>query len=185
MDLYCLGLRKCTPRPRSASQGCMVYIFIGQFSSCALFPVFHTLFWFHRWPFSWVSCFWGRVGFCTVCPNGDGGFHLLTYSVWMICILVFVARFAKERRLRIWRDYVAPTANLDQKDKQFVAKVSHSWHLKMPGGHCQLVLIQRSEQSTQSRSVSVLSHWGLHACAVIACVCVYRSFLVIHLRNFI
>uniref|UniRef100_A0A8B9MDI9 TNase-like domain-containing protein n=1 Tax=Accipiter nisus TaxID=211598 RepID=A0A8B9MDI9_9AVES len=33
-------------------------------------------------------------------------------------------RFAKERKLRIWRDYVAPTANLDQKDKQFVAKVS-------------------------------------------------------------
>nr|XP_003407297.1 staphylococcal nuclease domain-containing protein 1 [Loxodonta africana] len=32
-------------------------------------------------------------------------------------------RFAKERKLRIWRDYVAPTANLDQKDKQFVAKV--------------------------------------------------------------
>ncbi|XP_057587844.1 staphylococcal nuclease domain-containing protein 1 [Hippopotamus amphibius kiboko] len=32
-------------------------------------------------------------------------------------------RFAKERRLRMWRDYVAPTANLDQKDKQFVAKV--------------------------------------------------------------
>ncbi|XP_076980570.1 staphylococcal nuclease domain-containing protein 1 isoform X2 [Tamandua tetradactyla] len=32
-------------------------------------------------------------------------------------------RFAKEHRLRIWRDYVAPTANLDQKDKQFVAKV--------------------------------------------------------------
>lgn len=35
-----------------------------------------------------------------------------------------LARFAKERKLRIWRDYVAPTANLDQKDKQFVAKVS-------------------------------------------------------------
>ncbi|KAJ6651550.1 hypothetical protein lerEdw1_020885 [Lerista edwardsae] len=32
-------------------------------------------------------------------------------------------RYAKERKLRIWRDYVAPTANLDQKDKQFVAKV--------------------------------------------------------------
>ncbi|XP_050808660.1 staphylococcal nuclease domain-containing protein 1 isoform X2 [Gopherus flavomarginatus] len=32
-------------------------------------------------------------------------------------------RHAKERKLRIWRDYVAPTANLDQKDKQFVAKV--------------------------------------------------------------
>ncbi|XP_021046699.1 staphylococcal nuclease domain-containing protein 1 [Mus pahari] len=32
-------------------------------------------------------------------------------------------RFAKERRLRIWRDYVPPTANLDQKDKQFIAKV--------------------------------------------------------------
>ncbi|XP_074918015.1 staphylococcal nuclease domain-containing protein 1 [Chelonoidis abingdonii] len=32
-------------------------------------------------------------------------------------------RYAKERKLRIWRDYVAPTANLDQKDKQFIAKV--------------------------------------------------------------
>lgn len=48
---------------------------------------------------------------------------------WMILHSYFVARFAKERRLRIWRDYVAPTANLDQKDKQFVAKVSHSQHL--------------------------------------------------------
>lgn len=39
--------------------------------------------------------------------------------------LVFLSdpRYAKERKLRIWRDYVAPTANLDQKDKQFVAKV--------------------------------------------------------------
>ncbi|XP_075455394.1 staphylococcal nuclease domain-containing protein 1 isoform X2 [Ascaphus truei] len=32
-------------------------------------------------------------------------------------------RFAKEHKMRIWRDYVAPTANLDQKDKHFVAKV--------------------------------------------------------------
>ncbi|KAG8440117.1 hypothetical protein GDO86_006056 [Hymenochirus boettgeri] len=32
-------------------------------------------------------------------------------------------RFAKEHKIRIWRDYVAPTANLEQKDKQFVAKV--------------------------------------------------------------
>ncbi|RXM30691.1 Tudor domain-containing protein 11 [Acipenser ruthenus] len=32
-------------------------------------------------------------------------------------------RSAKERKVRIWKDYVAPTANLDQKDKQFVAKV--------------------------------------------------------------
>ncbi|TVK72983.1 Staphylococcal nuclease domain-containing protein 1 [Bagarius yarrelli] len=32
-------------------------------------------------------------------------------------------RSAKERRVRIWKDYVAPTANLDQKDRQFVAKV--------------------------------------------------------------
>ncbi|KAM8974619.1 staphylococcal nuclease domain-containing protein 1 isoform 2-T2 [Pelodytes ibericus] len=32
-------------------------------------------------------------------------------------------RFAKERKVRIWRDYVAPTANMDQKDKLFVAKV--------------------------------------------------------------
>lgn len=49
----------------------------------------------------------------------------------------FVARFAKERRLRIWRDYVAPTANLDQKDKQFVAKVSHSQHLALHCACCQ------------------------------------------------
>lgn len=48
-----------------------------------------------------------------------------------------VVRFAKERRLRIWRDYVAPTANLDQKDKQFVAKVSHSRHLEMHNDCCQ------------------------------------------------
>ncbi|KAF7253810.1 Staphylococcal nuclease domain-containing protein 1 [Varanus komodoensis] len=32
-------------------------------------------------------------------------------------------RYAKERKLRIWRDYVPPTASLDQKDKQFVAKI--------------------------------------------------------------
>ncbi|XP_053572302.1 staphylococcal nuclease domain-containing protein 1 [Bombina bombina] len=32
-------------------------------------------------------------------------------------------RFAKEHKVRIWKDYVAPTANLDQKDKLFVAKV--------------------------------------------------------------
>ncbi|KAF7694131.1 staphylococcal nuclease domain-containing protein 1 [Silurus meridionalis] len=32
-------------------------------------------------------------------------------------------RLAKEHKVRIWKDYVAPTANLDQKDRQFVAKV--------------------------------------------------------------
>uniref|UniRef100_A0AAQ4NTM5 Staphylococcal nuclease domain-containing protein n=1 Tax=Gasterosteus aculeatus aculeatus TaxID=481459 RepID=A0AAQ4NTM5_GASAC len=32
-------------------------------------------------------------------------------------------RSAKERKIRIWKDYVAPTANLDLKDRQFVAKV--------------------------------------------------------------
>uniref|UniRef100_A0A673I3Z8 Staphylococcal nuclease domain-containing protein n=1 Tax=Sinocyclocheilus rhinocerous TaxID=307959 RepID=A0A673I3Z8_9TELE len=32
-------------------------------------------------------------------------------------------RSAKEHKVRIWKDYVAPTANLDQKDRQFVAKV--------------------------------------------------------------
>ncbi|KAL2102158.1 hypothetical protein ACEWY4_001326 [Coilia grayii] len=32
-------------------------------------------------------------------------------------------RSAKDRKVRIWKDYVAPTANLDQKDRQFVAKV--------------------------------------------------------------
>ncbi|XP_016096139.1 staphylococcal nuclease domain-containing protein 1, partial [Sinocyclocheilus grahami] len=31
-------------------------------------------------------------------------------------------RSAKERKVRIWKDYVAPTANMDQKDRQFVAK---------------------------------------------------------------
>lgn len=46
------------------------------------------------------------------------------HGLGLISHLWFVARFAKERRLRIWRDYVPPTANLDQKDKQFVAKVS-------------------------------------------------------------
>lgn len=38
-------------------------------------------------------------------------------------IMLFLARSAKERKVRIWKDYVAPTANLDQKDRQFVAKV--------------------------------------------------------------
>ncbi|XP_010784266.1 staphylococcal nuclease domain-containing protein 1-like [Notothenia coriiceps] len=33
---------------------------------------------------------------------------------------------AKERKVRIWKDYVAPTANMDQKDRQFVAKVRSS-----------------------------------------------------------
>ncbi|KAJ3612447.1 hypothetical protein NHX12_020722, partial [Muraenolepis orangiensis] len=31
-------------------------------------------------------------------------------------------RSAKERKVRIWKDYVAPTANIDLKDRQFVAK---------------------------------------------------------------
>lgn len=42
--------------------------------------------------------------------------------MWVILVL-FLARSAKERKVRIWKDYVAPTANLDQKDRQFVAKV--------------------------------------------------------------
>ncbi len=41
-------------------------------------------------------------------------------------VILLLARSAKERKVRIWKDYVAPTANLDQKDRQFVAKVS-SW----------------------------------------------------------
>lgn len=41
-------------------------------------------------------------------------------------VILFSDRSAKERKVRIWKDYVAPTANLDQKDRQFVAKVS-SW----------------------------------------------------------
>lgn len=41
-------------------------------------------------------------------------------------------RSAKERKVRIWKDYVAPTANLNEKDRNFVAKVislgSYGWH---------------------------------------------------------
>ncbi|XP_062339597.1 LOW QUALITY PROTEIN: staphylococcal nuclease domain-containing protein 1-like [Osmerus eperlanus] len=37
-------------------------------------------------------------------------------------------RSAKERKVRIWKDYVAPTANLDQKDRQFIAKVRWCQH---------------------------------------------------------
>lgn len=37
--------------------------------------------------------------------------------------MLLSSRSAKERKVRIWKDYVAPTANLDQKDRQFVAKV--------------------------------------------------------------
>lgn len=42
---------------------------------------------------------------------------------FFLFFLFFLARSAKERKVRIWKDYVAPTANLDQKDRQFVAKV--------------------------------------------------------------
>lgn len=52
-------------------------------------------------------------------------FSHLSFSIqrWIL----FFARSAKERKVRIWKDYVAPTANLDQKDRQFVAKVSSQW----------------------------------------------------------
>lgn len=52
-------------------------------------------------------------------------FSHLSFSIqrWIL----FFARSAKERKVRIWKDYVAPTANLDQKDRQFVAKVSSRW----------------------------------------------------------
>ncbi|OXB61955.1 UNVERIFIED_CONTAM: hypothetical protein H355_002837, partial [Colinus virginianus] len=49
---------------------------------------------------------------------------LLLPDYYLVTVMLsgIKVRFAKERKLRIWRDYVAPTANLDQKDKQFVAK---------------------------------------------------------------
>lgn len=53
-------------------------------------------------------------------------------------VILFLARSAKERKVRIWKDYVAPTANLDQKDRQFVAKV-RSWsgfYRLFPIGEC-------------------------------------------------
>uniref|UniRef100_A0A8C4STL7 Staphylococcal nuclease domain-containing protein n=1 Tax=Erpetoichthys calabaricus TaxID=27687 RepID=A0A8C4STL7_ERPCA len=53
-------------------------------------------------------------------------------------------RSAKERRVRIWKDYVAPTANLDQKDKQFVAKVMQIVNadaivVKLNSGDCRTI----------------------------------------------
>uniref|UniRef100_A0A8C3UZP1 Staphylococcal nuclease domain-containing protein n=1 Tax=Catharus ustulatus TaxID=91951 RepID=A0A8C3UZP1_CATUS len=72
---------------------------------------------------------------CPCVPNGNITELLLKEGFarcvdWSIAVytrgadkLRAAERFAKERKLRIWRDYVAPTANLDQKDKQFVAKV--------------------------------------------------------------
>uniref|UniRef100_A0A8C6U448 Staphylococcal nuclease domain-containing protein n=1 Tax=Neogobius melanostomus TaxID=47308 RepID=A0A8C6U448_9GOBI len=53
-------------------------------------------------------------------------------------------RSAKERKVRIWKDYVAPTANLDQKDKQFVAKVmqivnADAMVVKLNSGECKTI----------------------------------------------
>lgn len=50
-------------------------------------------------------------------------FGLKSSTVTNSYIFFILDRSAKERKVRIWKDYVAPTANLDQKDKQFVAKV--------------------------------------------------------------
>lgn len=59
-------------------------------------------------------------------PSGDAGILPLKLFRFNGGFLFF-ARSAKERKVRIWKDYVAPTANLDQKDRQFVAKVSSQW----------------------------------------------------------
>ncbi|ROI15499.1 Staphylococcal nuclease domain-containing protein 1 [Anabarilius grahami] len=53
-------------------------------------------------------------------------------------------RSAKERKVRIWKDYVAPTANLDQKDRQFVAKVMQVVNadaivVKLNSGECKTI----------------------------------------------
>lgn len=53
-------------------------------------------------------------------------------------------RSAKERKVRIWKDYVAPTANLDQKDRQFVAKVMQVMNadaivVKLNSGECKTI----------------------------------------------
>ncbi|KAJ8249711.1 hypothetical protein COCON_G00229270 [Conger conger] len=53
-------------------------------------------------------------------------------------------RSAKERKVRIWKDYVAPTANLDQKDRQFVAKVmqvvnADAMVVKLNSGECKTI----------------------------------------------
>lgn len=86
--------------------------------------------------------------------HDDGGVHLLTLNDLRPC---FVTRFAKERRLRIWRDYVAPTANLDQKDKQFVAKVSYPQHPEMHSGCC------RASDNIKNLDNQELKHFYLRA----------------------
>ncbi|KAG1953287.1 ribonuclease TUDOR [Pimephales promelas] len=53
-------------------------------------------------------------------------------------------RSAKERKVRIWKDYVAPTANLDLKDRQFVAKVMQVMNadaivVKLNSGECKTI----------------------------------------------
>ncbi|KAK7130135.1 hypothetical protein R3I94_009025 [Phoxinus phoxinus] len=53
-------------------------------------------------------------------------------------------RSAKERKVRIWKDYVAPTANLDQKDRQFIAKVMQVMNadaivVKLNSGECKTI----------------------------------------------
>ncbi|XP_062929037.1 staphylococcal nuclease domain-containing protein 1 [Mobula hypostoma] len=52
-------------------------------------------------------------------------------------------RSAKERKLRIWKDYVAPTANMDQKDKHFVAKV-----MQILNADAMVVKLNSGEQKT-------------------------------------
>jgi hypothetical protein len=37
---------------------------------------------------------------------------------------MFVYRAAKDKKLKIWKDYKAPTAHMDLKDKSFSGKVS-------------------------------------------------------------
>ncbi|KAM9311355.1 staphylococcal nuclease domain-containing protein 1 [Gastrophryne carolinensis] len=71
-------------------------------------------------------------------------------------------RYAKEHKTRIWRDYVAPTANLDQKDKQFVAKVVQVLNadavvLKMNAGdyktiHLSSIRPPRLEEGSQDKN---------------------------------
>lgn len=59
------------------------------------------------------------------CYSLDEAFYIL--CSWLMVKTntddFYLARSAKERKVRIWKDYVAPTANLDLKDRQFVAKV--------------------------------------------------------------
>ncbi|KAI9533567.1 nuclease domain-containing protein [Dissostichus eleginoides] len=71
---------------------------------------------------------------------------------------------AKERKVRIWKDYVAPTANMDQKDRQFVAKnctadayTYTSRHFLISAGRFSVLYLLLSPQNASEEVMQVLN----------------------------